>query len=295
MNLSFPPLLITSCIQPSAPLTALSNPSERLTKTVKAIGIWLNQYPGIQLIICDGSGFNFTPILQSEFPNKKIECLFFKNNEIAVSNYGKGYGEGEIVNYALEHSQILKSSNHFAKVTSKLWVKNLDEYLQSWDRRFLISPQFKLSEKRNNVTLETVDTRFYIAEKSFYLEHLANAHLSVRDLEGYYLEHSFKDCLLKGGIKKFGAASPIVIEGTSGSSGKDYYPLFDSRALLKEAVELLCAKKTTDFIFNATHQKSKKSLGEVFFLLHVQTRYCLHKIFYGVLKPAIQSILTKTW
>lgn len=293
MDSFFPPLLITSCIQPSAPLTALSDPSERLKYTIKAIKIWLNQYHDIQLVICDGSGFNFAPILQGEFPKNNVECLFFENNKVAVSKYGKGYGEGEIVNYALEHSQILKSSNYFAKITSKLWVKNIDEYLQSWDGRFLASLQFQLSEDRNSVTLETVDTRFYVAEKSFYLEYLADAHLNVRDLEAYYLEHSFKDHLLKGGVARFGAASPIIIEGTSGSSGKEYCHLFGSRASLKEAVELLCAKKTTNFISKVNPPKEKNNFLEVIFLLRVQARYWIHKIFYGSIKPNMQSFLRK--
>jgi len=186
MIIQYPPLLITSCVSTSAPLTTLSNPTERINLTVKFIGAWLSAFPQLKIVICDGSGFNFSQTLDNLFPTACIEVISFMNDASSVSMYGKGYGEGEIINYALENSRILKESSLFAKVTSKMWVKNFEDCVKIFNGQFLAAPQFQALPSRDKIFLEFIDTRFFISDLKFYLSTLSKAHLRVRDLEGYY-------------------------------------------------------------------------------------------------------------
>lgn len=284
---SCPPLLVTSCINPSAPLTNLSNPTDRLALTIEFLMRWLEKFPSIRIVICDGSDFNFDPILHDVFPTAEIECLHFQNSAKSVSRYGKGYGEGEIVNYAIANSKTLKSADYFAKITSKLYLKNFEDCLELWNGRFAAFAQFKLIESRDKVAFCMLDTRFYIASKSFYFKYLSDAHLNVRDLDGYYLEHSFKDHLVKNNIESFGLPFAPIFEGVSGSSGKEYSNALDFKALVKIAVEIVCAKRTTHYIIN---KSAKKNIDNLLFSLYVEFRYQTHKILYGSIKTKLWSL-----
>ena len=115
MNFSLPPVLLTSCVIVSDHSVSLKDPDSRVRLTTDSIEKWLAVSPDLRLVICDGSNFDFSKIVLKKFPNANIECLFFQNNKELVGIHGKGYGEGEIVNYALENSSYLNESDFFAK------------------------------------------------------------------------------------------------------------------------------------------------------------------------------------
>jgi hypothetical protein len=130
-------LLITSCVSVSAPYVKLRDTHERLTLSLLSIENWLAICPNIRIVICDGSGYDFTEICRTKFPEAKIECLFFINNKEKVAELGKGFGEGEIIDYALDHSKYIEESDFFVKCTSKLWVNNFNELFEYWNGKFL--------------------------------------------------------------------------------------------------------------------------------------------------------------
>jgi len=176
----------------------------------------------IQIVICDGSGFDFSEIVAKKFPEANIECLFFENNRELVALYGKGYGEGEIVKYALENSKYLKDAQFFAKCTAKLWVSNFFKCLKDAGGPFSCNCVFSNYKSVFKLKFEHIDTRFYITNKLFFLENFASAYLNVRDQEGHYLEHCFRDVVIEKKLNKI--ITPIfpIIEGVSGSSGVKY-------------------------------------------------------------------------
>src|SRR5512137_146085 len=97
MPSSTPTLLLTSCVHVSAPFVELSDPAKRVELTLKSIKQWLKIAGNLNVVICDGSGYDFTKDVAEWFPQARIECISFKNNTELVLAYGKGYGEGEIV------------------------------------------------------------------------------------------------------------------------------------------------------------------------------------------------------
>jgi len=232
MSSSASTLLLTSCIHVSAPIVELSDPTSRVELTLSSIQQWLKIAGDLNIVICDGSGYDFTKDVAEWFPQVKIECISFKNDVDAVKEFGKGYGEGEIIKYALEHSEYLKHSDYFVKCTSKLWVKNFPEILKRWNNLFQC--QFALEKPKTirNAKPSSVDTRFYIINKSYYIDYFINAYKNVRDQDGYHLEYCFRDVILDNRLRASSILFPIppLIEGVSGTTGKT----FESVNLLKK-------------------------------------------------------------
>ena len=219
-----PTLLLTSCVHVSAPFVELSDPTKRAGLTLDSIEHWIRIAGKLDIVICDGSGYDFTKDVAQRFPQTRIECISFKNDADAVLAFGKGYGEGEIVQYALEHSELLRQADYFAKCTSKLWVKNFPDILRRWNGLFQC--QFGLEKPKTirNAKPSSVDTRFYMINKNYYLEHFIDAYKNVRDQDGYYLEHAFKDVILSNKLRASSILFPIppLIEGVAGTTGETY-------------------------------------------------------------------------
>jgi hypothetical protein len=210
-------VLITTAVQASAPFTRLSDPSARLRETEKGLSRWLSQ-PGVtHVVVCDGSGFDFRPMLRDLCAGTPVtaESLSFANDAAMVKERGKGWGEGEIVKYALTNSRILDDFSAFAKCTGKLWVPNFSDCLKgfngtaSFDFNGWLTPKF-------------IDTRFYIAQKDFYSRHLIDAHQKVFDSRGFYLEHAFLHALRDFSPSIYVMFPTPRIRGMSGSMAAPY-------------------------------------------------------------------------
>ena len=204
-----PTLLLTSCVFVSAPFVEVNDPKIRIDLTLESIRQWLRIAGKLNIVICDGSGYDFAKDTTEEFPDIKIECIYFKNDTESVLTHGKGYGEGEIIKYALEHSEYLKGSDYFAKCTSKLWVTNFPEIISRWNNVFQC--QFGLEKPKTirNAKPASIDTRFYIINKYYYLEHFIDAYKNVNDNDGYYLEHCFKDVILDKKLRASSSLFPV--------------------------------------------------------------------------------------
>ena len=213
------PVLITSVAQPNAPFVALNNPIERINCTIESLKHWALISPGSDIIICDGSGYNFETLIAAtpQLKTLNIEVLHFFNDYEMVKNKGKGYGEGEIIAYALDYSIILNKCDIFSKCTAKYWVKNFQECCRGHQKNISIE---KYYESRYSLSYQSCDTRFYIVEKDFYLNILVNSHKNSDDFQSYFLEHAFaKDILLSKIIGTEFKIKPLIY-GMSGSTGE---------------------------------------------------------------------------
>lgn len=240
-----PPILLTSCVIVSDHSVSLKDENSRIRLTIESMEKWLAISPDLRLVICDGSNFDFSRIVLEKFPGAHIECLFFQNNKELVTLHGKGYGEGEIVNYALQNSACLKGSDFFAKCTAKLWVENFLECLQGWNGTFLCKGYFSDVFSFKRTQFSYVDTRFYLVKKSFYLKNLASTYLNVGGERGLSLEHCFRDVILEKKYSKVLFNVPAVICGVGGGSGTYYKNNLKRR--LKESIRLRIVRRNMSF------------------------------------------------
>ena len=246
----FPPILLTSCVIISDHSAALKDEKYRIKYTLESIRKWLNIDPNIKLVICDGSSFDFSGIVSEAFPDASIECLNFRNSADLVALYGKGYGEGEIVNFAISHSEFLAEADCFAKCTSKLWVENFAECFETWNKKFLCHGYFENVFSIRETNFSYVDTRFYLANKIFYTANFSSAHLKLMGETGLSIEHCFRDIILEKNYEKILFSLPPVVCGVGGGSGVYYKNNIKRR--LKDILRLRIVKAHKSFrpLFN---------------------------------------------
>lgn len=243
------PVLLTSSIIAHDPSVKLKDTAARLHHALESIEQWLKIDPAIPLVFCDGSNFDLTQAVKDRFPGSKIECISFENDAAAVAKFGRGYGEGEIVKYALEKSKLIQAAGVFAKCTSKLWVQNFEKCKQSWNGRLLLKGVFHdVFSPFKKTHLSYIDTRFYIASCSVYRKFFLNAHLQLDPSKGHSLEEAFLETINKENLRHCLFPVAPIICGVGGGTGVYYKnPL---KRVLKEELRLYLAmrsKRLTDF------------------------------------------------
>jgi hypothetical protein len=243
MNL--PPILLTSSAIAMDPSVALKSQESRIFYTLESIGKWSQISPTNKFVICDGSGFDFAPLIREHYPNLSIECIFFMNDPGLIEKHGKGFGEGEIIRYALMNSVFLKESEWFAKCTAKLWVDNFLACAKEWNGQFLCKAFFANTFSFKPISLEYVDTRFYMITKEFYLRNFSNIYTNLGLDDGSSIEGEFLKKLQELNLKNFLFRTSPVISGVGGGSGRYYNTSFVRR--VKEVMRSKLVSRNSKF------------------------------------------------
>lgn len=216
------PLLLTSSAVAHDTSVRLNATDDRIRLTLESVAEWLAIDPRIPIVICDGSGFDFSELLERQFPMARIECIAFENDPAAVRKIGRGYGEGEIVRYALSHSRLIKEAGCFAKCTAKLWIQNYRHCLLEWNRNqnLLLKGVFSnVFSPLRATAFSYVDTRFYISTITTYKAYFENAHFEIDSSAGQSLEECFRDIILRNALHASLFRVPPVICGVGGGTG----------------------------------------------------------------------------
>lgn len=217
------PILLTSSVVAHDKGVRLQDPAERARLAVESIQWWRTIAPRNPLVLCDGSGFDFHSTISALPGSGPVECLHFHNEVSLVKQYGRGYGEGEIVRHAIEHSELIQSARCFAKCTSKLWVENFDECIQQWNGDLLLKGVFNhVFSPQSSTELAYIDTRFYVVSLDTYWRFFVHAHHIIRTEDGYGLEESFRDIFLRNRLRGRLMCPPPTICGVGGGTGVYY-------------------------------------------------------------------------
>ena len=217
-----PPILLTSSVIAMDPTVALKSKESRIFHTLESIEKWRQISPNSHFVICDGSDYDFSDLLNKEFPSLKIESLHFMNNVDLIQKHGKGYGEGEIIRYALDNSIFLREADWFVKCTAKLWVENFNSCILQWNKKFVCKAYFANVFSLRRSVLEYIDTRFYMVDKDFYLNNFSNAYKNLSLDDGSSIETEFLRVLVDKKLDHCMFRVPPIISGVGGGSGKYY-------------------------------------------------------------------------
>lgn len=211
-------LLLTGCINPNGmPFTALNNKEERQNQYVEALHFYLSQtsYP---IVFTENSGTDISILFQKEIESGRMEYITFMGNQ--EKERGKGYGECEILKYALKCSKLINNSpdSRIAKITGRLIIRNINVILRFHKAIFPKNTVFF----NINSELNFSDSRLIIAPIGFYYAFQKKGN-EINDSAGYYFEHALLDTMKS---EKRYQYSPFFlspqIEGSSGSTGYTY-------------------------------------------------------------------------
>jgi len=189
-------LIIPSSVHVSARYTTLLDPGQRETQYLDSLSWFIRESPLTKIIVCDNSGYQYPTSLYelAETHHKKLELLSFSGNQALVQEYGKGYGEGEIMEFVMTHSHLIGEVEGFWKVTGRLKVVNIGKLLRQSRAAVnyfmpvsLLRPRFLVPRAARSC----VEVRVYYVTKVFFREVLLDAYKEVRDDQTFFLEHAY--------------------------------------------------------------------------------------------------------
>jgi hypothetical protein len=217
-------LIITSTVNVNSSLTVLVDPEIRLQQYISSILFYIKVKNLKSIIVCDNSGYDYskTNALKTlaEKYSKKIEFLSFTSDHVNTMKYGKGYGEGEIMEFVVKNSQLYKNGeNSFFKVTGRIIIPNIEKVIRFTPPR---KNCFQRTVFNSLKTEDKIDTRFYYIKKVEFEKYLIRSYKNVNDNEGFYLEHAYFKSIIKDKIKYSLFYILPFIKGVSGSTGVDY-------------------------------------------------------------------------
>jgi hypothetical protein len=217
-------LVITSSVYVNTRYTALLDAGERERQYFDSLEFYIRETPFQKIIVCDGSGYIFPGLMRwlAEEHHKQLELLSFNGDKTAMEQHGKGYGEGEIMEFVMAHSRLLKEVEGFLKVTGRLKLTNVEKLLQKAHHRqnyfmpiSLIRPRWLVPPAAR----PCVEVRVYYTTKDVFKNVLLDAYLNVSDDKTYFLEHAYHDALAASAVKVQCFPLAPEITGTSGSNG----------------------------------------------------------------------------
>ena len=147
---------------------------------------------------------------------KKAEYMSFAGSSSSVQ-YGKGYGEGEILQHVLKESKLLHDEEEFIKITGRIIIRNIDSIVQKME------PGVNYFNTVRPLTRDRqIDTKFYKVSKKDFENYFENAYINVNDLEKRYLEHVYYRIIEKNEVQYRNFPEYPIYEGVSGSIGISY-------------------------------------------------------------------------
>lgn len=217
-------LLITGCINPvPQKYLVLKEIRPRLEQYIQSIKFYILKSNFKSIIFCENSDYNYGNVNElinlAKNAGKKFEWISFKGNFEKTALQGKGFGEGEIVEYALENSKLLQKCEYFTKITGRLIVTNINKVLDltNFDK-------FNIFMNRDIYRRKGVDTRLYIIKKEIYIKYFLKAYENVNDnaIHPLALEDIFYVNVLQHKAEWINLAVYPRFIGISGGNGKNY-------------------------------------------------------------------------
>lgn len=215
-------LVITSCISPNRdiPFLTVNDSGERCAEYEETIRWAIYASPFTEIVYADNSGCSLEIfnryIRLAEAENKKLELLSFLETDNYI-HFGKGYGEGSIIEYALSHSRLVRENKeqYFYKITGRLRIENITGMMERRDLK-------KVYLFRNYPLYDMLDTRFYGMPVAIYQKYFLKAYTRVNDKELNYLEKIFYEICQDNHLKYDCMKGYPWFQGRSGSTGKVY-------------------------------------------------------------------------
>jgi len=227
-------LVVTGCVAPpeNVPVLKITDSETRAAQYIESLGFYISHTGIRNIIFCENSDYPVDDLIldMAEKCGKEFEWLKFCGNQEKSARFGKGYGEGEILNYVFSNSNLIKQCNYMVKVTGRLKVLNLSLLILSATRN---QAYFWI---KSGGGMQWIDTRCYMMPCDLFSQKFLNVYEKIDDRKKYDMELVFYDTIKNNYInhKKFLVCPRIA--GMSGSDGRIYSPRY--RSNLKDTVHL---------------------------------------------------------
>jgi hypothetical protein len=114
------------------------DPTTRINTYLKSILQWLNNTQ-FNIVLVENSGYNFHELDEEKEKFKdRFEVIVFDDSKLSDTEFirnsnSKGRHEIFAINYAFNHSKLLKTSNFIIKITGRFFIPEFEEYLKKYN------------------------------------------------------------------------------------------------------------------------------------------------------------------
>lgn len=127
------PLLVTNVVKAFATESnVLTDINVRLEHAKKAIYEIIEEGCFSEIVVVDGSNVSLLSdeeIRNIEIRGISVEQFSFLQDKDAVIKFGKSNGELQIINYAIENSELIKKAGGFFKISGRYGIVNMRQIL----------------------------------------------------------------------------------------------------------------------------------------------------------------------
>lgn len=226
-------LLLTACVNPyNMVYTKLVDPEIRKKQYLDAVDYYYHNTK-YRIVICNNTGDDFQGLF-SYYSNERFEYIFFEGNKYDAL-LGKGYGEFEIIKYALSNSQLINKHDYIIKVTGRLIIPNVVKNISYTQRAISLSPNSVLARFERNTSV--VHSECFAGPKAFFRLFISQENL-INDSKHYYFEHLLYDTLLTGEFCYYSFLKPQKIIGVSGTHNSVYKNDYES--FMNQYMDIYC-------------------------------------------------------
>jgi hypothetical protein len=218
-------VLITTATHPPVgmPFLKMTNVATRYITAKAAVFFWAAQ--GVdEIVISDATGVNLLEEREVQMlsqMNVAIEQISYQQDDSLVTKRGKGYAEGELIKFALDHSSFLAKASHFFKCTGKVYCRNFHAIAKMIEMHQIQSIFWRYLGA-GDLIMPGADMRFFYTNKQFCREFLIPAYLSA-DESKEAIETIFFNEFQKY-FPPVDAMRPLI-SGFAGGTGEQYFDL----------------------------------------------------------------------
>lgn len=195
--------LLTWTIQPQQDILflQLKDPLVRYNQYIETLKKYITLSDFTNIVFCENSWY---PIGDKEILMKlaeqhwkKLEIVQYTGNHAKAVQKGRWYGESEIIEYAIKHSELIQNEWSFIKITWRYWCANINSIIakteggnDTYFSKLMPISLFKLDTK-------AINTALFKTTVAFFNTHLAWAGEEVDDTHIVFLEHVYYKRLMK--------------------------------------------------------------------------------------------------
>lgn len=193
-------LILTAAVRvnPGVPGVTAPDPSAREREYAENLQYHLHEHPRVRrIVLAESSGWPLTRFEDVAADNplaKEVEILQLACNDFP-GRLGKGYGEGLLLDRALDASRLAAGTRYLAKLTGRQRLANLTSLLERLPADFAVCVDLRdhgLYERFGFPAAgRYCDTRFFVASRGFFDARLRRVYLREPETGEFNLEDAY--------------------------------------------------------------------------------------------------------
>jgi hypothetical protein len=221
MNTQDSVILLTACVNPCGmSSTKLQDTTIRLEQYKQALSFYLSE-TSYKILFVENTGYDFGNDFSAHINNGRLEYLTFSGNNYDLS-LGKGYGEAQIISYAINNSHFLKKASVIIKITGRIIVENVVDLCSGVNipdtKNVMIACNIRPSKKIGTST-------FFVCKKEFLTNYFLPHIQEINETDHIWFEHILYESIIqckKEKKKILIFPKPIKIQGIAGTTSLPY-------------------------------------------------------------------------